>query len=66
MVYDEFSKFLSGNLKNTDTDEIEVLQYFAEACNRSGKKQMHIMLISHQSILNYVDKLSKDVIGSKG
>ncbi|MDY5439469.1 MAG: hypothetical protein SPG06_01690 [Eubacteriales bacterium] len=33
VVYDEFSKFLSGNLKNTDTDEIEVLQYFAEACN---------------------------------
>ena len=64
VVYDEFSKFLSGNLKNTDTDEIEVLQYFAEACNRSGKKQMHIMLISHQSILNYVDKLSKAKINS--
>jgi hypothetical protein len=64
VVYDEFSKFLSGNLKNTDTDEIEVLQYFAEACSRSGKKQMHIMLISHQSILNYVDKLSKAKINS--
>ena len=64
VVYDEFSKFLSGNLKNTDKDEIEVLQYFAEACSRSGKKQMHIMLISHQSILNYVDKLSKAKINS--
>ncbi|MBR1747591.1 MAG: hypothetical protein IJ735_05200 [Clostridia bacterium] len=64
VVYDEFSKFLSGNLKNTDTDEIEVLQYFAEACTRSGEKQMHIMLISHQSILNYVDKLPKSKINS--
>ena len=64
VVYDEFSKFLSGNLKNTDTDEIEVLQYFAEACNRSAEKQLHIMLISHQSILNYVDKLPKAKINS--
>lgn len=64
VVYDEFSKFLSGNLKNTDSDEIEVLQYFAEACNRSGKKQLHILLISHQSILNYVDKLPKAKINS--
>lgn len=64
VVYDEFSKFLSGNLKKTSSDEIEVLQYFAENCNRSGNKQMHIMLISHQSILNYVDKLPKSKIDS--
>lgn len=59
VVFDEFSKFLSGNLSKTKADEIEQLQYFAANCNRSGEKQMHIMLISHQSILNYVDKLSK-------
>lgn len=59
VVFDEFSKFLSGNLNKTKADEIEQLQYFAASCNRSGEQQMHIMLISHQSILNYVDKLSK-------
>lgn len=59
VVFDEFSKFLSGNLNKTKADEIEQLQYFAANCNRSGEKQMHIMLISHQSILNYIDKLSK-------
>lgn len=64
VVYDEFSKFLTGNLKKTSSDEIEVLQYFAENCNRSGNKQMHIMLISHQSILNYVDKLPKAKVDS--
>ena len=64
VVYDELSKFLSGNLKKTSSDEIEVLQYFAENCNRSGNKQMHIMLISHQSILNYVDKLPKSKVDS--
>lgn len=64
VVYDEFSKFLSGNLRKTSSDEIEVLQYFAENCNRSGNKQMHIMLISHQSILSYVDKLPKSKVDS--
>lgn len=64
VIYDEFSKFLTGNLKKTTSDEVEVLQYFAENCNRSGKKQMHIMLISHQSILNYVDNLPKTKIDS--
>lgn len=64
VVYDEFSKFLSGNLKKTSSDEIEVLQYFAENCNRSANKQMHIMLISHQGILNYVDKLPKSKVDS--
>lgn len=56
VVFDEFSKFLLGSVKKTSSDEIEILQYFAENCNRSGKNQMHIMLISHQSILSYVDK----------
>lgn len=64
VVYDEFSKFLSGNLNNTSSDEVEILQYFAEACNRSENNQMHILLISHQSILNYVDKLSKNKVNS--
>lgn len=64
VIYDEFSKFMSGNLKKIASDEIEVLQYFAENCNRSGDKQMHIMLISHQSILNYVDKLPKSKVDS--
>lgn len=64
VVYDEFSKFMSGNLKKTSSDEIEVLQYFAENCNRSGNKQMHIMLISHQSILNYVNDLPKSKVDS--
>jgi hypothetical protein len=59
VVFDEFSKFLAGNISKTKADEIEQLQYFAANCNRSGEKQMHIMLISHQSILNYVDKLTK-------
>lgn len=64
VVYDEFSKFLSGNLRKTSIDEVEVLQYFAESCNRSGDRQMHIMLISHQSILNYVDNLPKSKVDS--
>ncbi len=59
VIYDEFSKFLEGNLNKTSAEEIKTLQDFAENCSRSKNKQLHIMLISHQSILNYVDKLPK-------
>lgn len=55
VVYDEFSKYLEGNIKKIQGDEIRALQDFAELCNRSKNNQIHIMLISHKSILNYVD-----------
>lgn len=39
-----------------------MLQDFAEKCNRSGEKQMHLMLISHKEIANYIDKLPKQKV----
>ena len=62
VIYDEFSKFLEGNLNKTSAAEIKTLQDFAENCCRSKEQQLHILLISHQSILNYVDKLPKNKI----
>ena len=62
VIYDEFSKFLEGNLDKTSAAEIKTLQDFAENCCRSKNQQLHILLISHQSILNYVDKLPKNKI----
>lgn len=62
VIYDEFSKFLEGNLNNISGAEIKTLQDFAENCCRSKSQQLHILLISHQNILNYVDKLSKTKI----
>ncbi len=37
-----------------------MLQDFAEKCCRSGELQLHLMLISHKEISNYIDKLPKE------
>ena len=62
VVYDEFSKFLEGNINKDSSFNIKLLQDFAEKCNRGGTQQLHIMLISHKSISNYVDKLPKQKV----
>ena len=55
VVYDEFSKYLESSIGNATISDIKLLQDFAEKCNRSGKKQMHLMLICHKDISNYID-----------
>ena len=59
VVYDEFSKFLEANIAQTSVSDTKMLQDFAERCNRSGANQLHLMLISHKEISNYIDKLPK-------
>ncbi|MGV8154998.1 MAG: hypothetical protein ACLKAO_11980 [Alkaliphilus sp.] len=67
VIYDEFSKYLEANIKDASVSDIKMLQDFAEKCNRSGNKQMHLMLISHKDIANYIDKLPKQKVdGWKG
>ena len=55
IVYDEFSKYLESSIGNATISDIKLLQDFAEKCVRSGKKQMHLMLICHKDISNYID-----------
>lgn len=62
VVYDEFSKFLESNIKTASTSDTNMLQSFAEKCNRSGGSQLHLMLISHKEIENYIDQLPKNKI----
>ncbi|MDD6135075.1 MAG: restriction endonuclease subunit S [Selenomonadaceae bacterium] len=59
VVYDEFSKFLEANIQGASVSDTKLLQDFAEKCNRSGEQQLHILLISHKEIANYIDKLPK-------
>lgn len=59
LIYDEFSKYLEGNVNSTTATDIKVLQDFAEKANRSGHKQLHLLMISHKNIINYVDELPK-------
>lgn len=62
VIYDEFSKFLEANIKEASVSDTKMLQDFAEKCNRSADFQMHLMLISHKEISNYIDKLPKQKV----
>lgn len=62
VIYDEFSKFLEANISEASVSDMKMLQDFAEKCNRSGACQMHLMLISHKEISNYIDKLPKQKV----
>lgn len=67
VIYDEFSKYLEANITEASVSDTKMLQDFAEKCNRSGSLQMHLMLISHKEIANYIDKLPKQKVdGWKG
>lgn len=62
VVYDEFSKFLESNIGRTSVSDTKMLQDFAEKANRSGELQLHLLLISHKEISNYIDKLPKEKV----
>lgn len=62
VIYDEFSKYLEANIKEASVSDTKMLQDFAEKCNRSGDFQMHLMLISHKEISNYIDRLPKQKV----
>lgn len=63
VVYDEFSKYLESSINSVSISDIKLLQDFAEKCDRSGQHQMHLLLISHKDISNYIDDyLPKDKV----
>ena len=67
VVYDEFSKYLESSIAKTSIEDITMLQKFAEKSCRSKEKQMHLLLITHKDIANYIDRLPKEKVdGWKG
>ena len=62
VVYDEFSKYLETNISSTSVSDTKMLQDFAEKCNRSANNQLHLMLICHKEISNYIDSLPKQKV----
>ena len=59
VVYDEFSKFLENNIASAGVSDTRLLQDFAERAGRSGEAQLHLLLIAHKDISNYLDYLPK-------
>lgn len=66
VVYDEFSKWLESSITRAGIGDIKLLQDFAEKCARSGdtsnKAQLHLLLISHKELDNYIDRLPKEKV----
>lgn len=68
VVYDEFGKYLESSIDIATESETKMLQDFAEKCSRKGSQQLHLMLICHKDITNYIDSnLPQDKVdGWKG
>ena len=62
VVFDEFNKYLENATTSKESINLKVLQDFAEMCNRSGELQLHLLLVSHQHVSQYANKLSKDMV----
>lgn len=62
VVYDEFSKYLESSITKASISDTTMLQSFAEKCNNSGSKQLHLLLITHKQIENYIDVLPRDKV----
>lgn len=63
VIYDEFSKYLESSIATATNSDVKLLQDFAEKCDRTGAAQMHLMLICHKDIANYIDgNLPKDKV----
>ena len=62
VVYDEFSKFLEANIASAGVSDTRLLQDFAERAGRSGSAQLHLLLIAHKDIANYLDRLPKNKV----
>lgn len=62
VVYDEFGKYLESQIETAGVSETRLLQDFAERAGRSGAAQLHLLLITHKDVTNYLGSLSKSKV----
>lgn len=62
IVFDEFSKFIEGHVKEGFAADMRLLQEMCELANRSDNKQIHITFVAHKSIKEYGNRIDRDVI----
>ena len=62
VVYDEFGKYLESQIETAGISETRLLQDFAERAGRSGAAQLHLLLITHKDVTNYLGRLSKSKV----
>jgi len=60
VLWDEFGRFLEARAGEPSGMDAASLQDLAEACNRSGTGQMHLILIAHKELGQYASHLPPD------
>lgn len=61
VFYDEFGKYLERGVRHPTDFDLQFLQDFAEACNASGKNQLHLILLTHLPISQYATNLPASI-----
>ena len=57
VLWDEFGRFLEARAGEPSGMDAALLQEFAEACNRSETRQVHLVLIAHKELGQYASHL---------
>jgi len=60
VLWDEFGRFLEARAGEPSGSDAALLQEFAEASNRSGIAQLHLILIAHKELGQYARHLPPD------
>jgi len=55
IFWDEFGRYMERMVDDPRSDESEAVQRFADTCNNSGQAQIHLYLICHRSLQEYVE-----------
>lgn len=61
VLYDEFGRFLEGRIGQPFGAEAQLLQDFAEYCNRTSEPVVHLIAITHRVMSQYAQGLPGDV-----
>lgn len=64
IVFDEFSKFIEGQEKNSIGGNMKFLQDMCELANESKESQIFMTMVAHKSIKEYGNYLSEAVINA--
>lgn len=64
IVFDEFSKYIEGQDKQSTGNNMKLLQDICELANDSKESQVFITMVAHKSIKEYGKYLSVDTINS--
>ncbi len=62
VVFDEFGRYLENQWNVNQKVNLQPLQDFAEACNTSGKMNLHLFLITHKQISQYAAKHGQELV----